>query len=108
MHIQAQLTVELQRRTALLPSQLDHPKTLADANQDGMGIHQSQILTITELLDELLDRQRTAVAGLAASLPPEDFAARRVDVEQLLTGTHSVMATFRYVFTQRRDSRHHT
>jgi hypothetical protein len=53
----------------------------------------------------LLDKQREAVEGLGAALPPEEFADRRLDIEQVLTGTHSIMATFRYVFTQRRDTK---
>jgi hypothetical protein len=107
MDIQQQLTFELQRRVNLLPQEVNELKLMTDKNIEGMGIHQSQISTIKMTLDELLGQQAEAITGLSPKMPVADFADKRGEIEDILTATHSIMATFRYIFDQRNESTHY-
>jgi hypothetical protein len=104
MQVQEQLAFELRRRAALLPSEVSTLKKLADKNENGWGIHQSQIKNVKEILDGLLKEQKEVLARLHPSLTLEEFAEKRSDIEKTLTGTHSILATFNYIFSQRDKS----
>jgi len=88
----------------LLPQTLDELKQLADKGTDGMGIHQSQIRTLKSMLDKMSEDHAVLVKDLQATLPLDDFTDKRSEIEQFLTATNSIAATFRYIFAQRKDS----
>lgn len=104
MGVQQQLTYELRSRVGLLPGVINELKDLADKDNNGMGIHQSQIDTVKALLDKMGAERDPLVNELKPDLPLEEFAAKRDEIEQFLTSTNSIMATFRYIFAQRDDS----
>ena len=106
MNLQQQIAVELRRRTQLLPQELGALKTSSSRVNTGMGIHQSQIEAVSALLEGLLAKQTERMKvfddpAKAAALTRDEFAGLRADVELGLTGTHSIMAIFQYVFDQR-------
>ena len=104
MGIQHQLTYELRKRVGLLPGVIDELKDMADKDANGMGIHQSQIDTVKAMLEQMRAEQGPLVQKLDPGLPLEEFAGKRTEVERFLTTSHSIMATFRYIFAQRKDS----
>lgn len=104
-NLQQQIATELCRRTELLPHEIAEWNAQSNTNKYGMGIHQSQVRTVTKLFNAMLEKQNALREGMhpdqAAALPQETFTSKRMDLEQLLTGSHSIMATFRYIFSQR-------
>lgn len=104
MDIRQQLTYELHRRVQLLPQTINELKDLADKGVDGMGIHQSQINTVKSVLDKMAEDHVLLVEDLKATLALKDFTDKRSEIEQFLTATNSIMATFRYIFAQRGES----
>src|ERR1041384_3209689 len=104
-NLQQQIATELCRRTELLPREIAEWNTQSDTNKYGMGIHQSQVRTVTKLFNAMLEKQNALKEAMdpkqAATVPQETFTSKRMDLEQLLTGSHSIMATFRYIFSQR-------
>lgn len=107
MNIQQRLAFELTRRAGLLPQEVNELKALTDGNIQGMGIHQSQIATVKMILDELQEQQNEAVRRLDPALPADEFTEMRSDIEGILTATHSILATFRFIFAQRNQSPHY-
>lgn len=106
MNLQQQLAIELRRRTQLLPQEMAYLKKVSSQAGSGMGIHQSQIEALEGLLRGLLSKQTERMKVFddpdqAGAIAQAEFAERRADVELGLTGTHSIMATFQYVFDQR-------
>jgi hypothetical protein len=105
---QQHIAGELSLRTKLLPGEISEWNKQSDANQYGMGIHQSQVRAVTRLFDGMLVKQnslRDALApATAAAMAQEEFTGKRQQLEQSLTGTHSIMATFRYIFSQRDET----
>lgn len=108
MGMQEQIATELRRRAALLPDVIAGWKKQTDQNTAKMGIHQSQIRAVGEMFDEFQARQTKLAEKLdpatAGAMQPEDFRRIRQEFEQELTGSHSIMAAFRYIFAQRHDS----
>jgi len=102
--IRQQLTYELHRRVQLLPQTIDELKELADKGVGGMGIHQSQIATVKSVLDKMAEDHVLLVKELKPTLSVNDFTDKRSEIEQFLTATNSIMATFRYIFAQRGES----
>ena len=104
-NFQQQLAAELNRRTELLPREIEGWNKQSADNNYGMGIHQSQVKAVTKLFDGMLSSQNSLKDALdplkAAAMSQEDFTRKRLKLEQSLTGTHSIMATFRYIFSQR-------
>lgn len=98
--LQRQLTAEFQRRAQVLPQEVQEWADLAQANVGGMGIHRSQIEAVGDIFADLSEAQAEALAALDPTLPEEEFAEARLALELALTGTHSIMATFRYVLGQ--------
>lgn len=105
---QLHIATELFLRTRLLPREIEEWNKQSDANSYGMGIHQSQVRAVTRLFDGMLKKQSVLKEALApataAALAQEDFTKKRLQLEQSLTGMHSIMATFRYIFSQRDDT----
>src|SRR5215212_5587752 len=107
-NLQQQIATELCRRTELLPHEIGEWNTQSATNEYGMGIHQSQVKTVTKLFNSMLEKQNALIKDMnpdkVAALSRETFTSKRTDLEQLLTGSHSIMATFRYIFSQRDDT----
>lgn len=107
-NLQQQIATELCRRTELLPHEIGEWNTQSATNEYGMGIHQSQVKTVTKLFNSMLEKQNALIKDMnpdkVAALSQETFTTKRTDLEQLLTGSHSIMATFRYIFSQRDDT----
>ena len=103
--LQAQVAAELFLRSELLPREIEMWNKQSGQNQYGMGIHQSQVQAVTKLFEGMLKKQNGLKADLdptkAVAMSPEEFTKKRLKLEQLLTGAHSIMATFRYIFSQR-------
>jgi hypothetical protein len=104
MDIRQQLTYELRCRVQLLPQIIKELKELTDKNIGGMGIHQSQINTVKSVLDKMAEEQAPLINDFKATIPLADFTDKRSEIEQFLTTTNSIMATFRYIFAQRKES----
>lgn len=106
--LQQRIAAELNRRTELLPDEIEEWNKQSNANSYGMGIHQSQVRAVSRLFEGMLKNQDTLKRELdpakAASMGQEDFTQKRQQLEQSLTGTHSIMSTFRYIFSQRDDT----
>lgn len=104
-NLQQQIATELCRRTELLPREIEEWNVQSDTNKYGRGIHQSQVKTVTKLFNSMLEQQNVLKKEMdpdkAAAVPQETFTSKRMELEQLLTGSHSIMATFRYIFSQR-------
>jgi hypothetical protein len=107
MSLQNQLDFELRQRAALLPQEIIDLKALTDKNLQGMGIHQSQIVTVKMVLDNLQEQQDEVIVSLAPTLPAGEFTEKRGEIEDLLTSAHSIMSVFRYIFSQRNESPHY-
>ena len=108
MNLQQQLATELCRRAQLLPQEITDWQTQTEKNIAGMGIHQSQIRVVSKLFDGMLTKQNALIAEFdpdeVGAIAQEEFTRKRMALEQSLTGTHSIMATFRYIFAQRDES----
>jgi hypothetical protein len=102
--LQAQLLADFSRRAEQLPAQLKHWTSLAAVNQDGMGIHQSQIRAVELLLSNSVQRQTDLAKSLQPGLSERDFSEIRRKLESELVGSNSLMATFRYILDQRNAS----
>jgi hypothetical protein len=104
-NLQQQIATELCRRTELLPQEIQDWNVQSDTNKYGMGIHQSQVKTVTKLFNSMLEKQNVLKKDMdpaqATAMSQETFTSKRMELEQLLTGSHSIMATFRYIFSQR-------
>jgi hypothetical protein len=103
-NFQQRIATELSRRTKLLPDEIEEWNKQSDANNYGMGIHQSQVRAVTRLFEGMLNKQNALMGELDPAKGQEEFTQKRQDVEQSLTGTHSIMSTFRYIFSQRDDT----
>lgn len=101
MNAHEQIAFELRARCGVLPSELSRVKELADKNQNGWGIHQSQINRVKESLDALQKNLEEVLNTLDASLAPDQFSPKRSEIQLTLVRTHSVMAVFNYIFAQR-------
>lgn len=105
---QQHIAAELGRRTELLPREIEEWNKQSDTNKYGMGIHQSQVKAVTRLFDGLLKKQNgirdELTPSKAGAMQQEDFTKKRQELELSLTGTHSIMATFRHIFSQRDDT----
>lgn len=91
-----------------MPQELTELMDMTEANAEGMGIHRSQVRAIKKLLEGLLQKQQNllstfADAPNAGALPREEFTLKRERLQDVMTGTHSVMAIFNYVFEQRKN-----
>ncbi|MBV9924085.1 MAG: hypothetical protein JOZ96_03525 [Acidobacteria bacterium] len=108
MTMREQIATELRRRAQLLTGLISDWQTQTDENQAGMGIHQSQVRAVGRMFDAFKQRQDALSKRLEPdrlpALSDEEFAQAREEFEQELTGSHSIMSTFRYIFAQRRDS----
>jgi hypothetical protein len=106
--IKEQIATELTLRTSLLPNEITEWNRQSKNNDFGMGIHQSQVQAVTRLFDGMLTKQNALKEALSpektAAMAQEEFTKQRQMLEQSLTGTHSIMATFRYIFSQRDDT----
>lgn len=104
-NLQQLLATGLRRRTELLPREIDAWNRQSDANKYGMGLHQSQVRVVTRLFSTMLAEQNALKEELdpktAAAMPQDTFTSKRMELEQMLTGSHSIMATFRHIFSQR-------
>src|ERR1044072_2941414 len=89
------------RRTELRTREIGEWNKQSDANSYGMGIHQSQVRAVTRLFEGMLKNQETLKRELDPAKAQEEFTQKRQQLEQSLTGTHSIMSTFRYIFSQR-------
>jgi len=105
MSIQQQLTYELRGRVEMIPEVVEELKGQAAADDNGMGIHQSQINMVKSVLDKMKEEQGSLIQDFVPTLPFDDFTEKRSEIEQFLTVTNSIMATFRYIFTQRNESK---
>lgn len=108
IEVQTQLAVELHRRGEMVPRELKELTDTTEENADGMGIHRSQVRAIKKLLEGLLQKQQIlltafADAPQAGALPREEFTLKRERLQDIMTGTHSVIAVFNHVFEQRKN-----
>lgn len=106
--LQTQLAVELHRRGEIVPRELTELTEMTEANAEGMGIHRSQVRAIKKLLEGLLQKQQNLLSAFAdapqaGALPREEFTLKRERLQDVMTGTHSVIAVFNHVFEQRKN-----
>jgi hypothetical protein len=108
MAIQEQIAAELRRRADLLPDVIADWKQQTNQNVATMGIHQSQIRTVARMFADFESRLNALASqlapGKADAMPAAEFGRIRLEFEQELTGSHSILATLRYIFAQRYDS----
>jgi hypothetical protein len=102
-----QVTAELQLRSGLLPDEVQHWQQDADGNVNGAGIHQSQIVAIRILFEELKKTQADILAALSPAVGLPAFKDKRLELEQQLTGTHGILSIFRLIMGQRKDLRYY-
>ena len=107
MILQQQLVTELNLRAQLLAQEVTLWQTLADENQDGMGIHQSQIRAVKWLFEGLEKKQQQVLAALNAAEAEAQFTQKRMALEDELSATHGIIAIFRTMLTQRKDERYY-
>jgi hypothetical protein len=108
VELQTQLAVELHRRGEMVPRELKELTDMTEANAEGMGIHRSQVRAIKKLLEGLLQKQQNLLSAFAdapkaGELSREEFTLKRERLQDVLTGTHSVIAVFNHVFEQRKN-----
>ena len=101
MSVELALALELERRAQVLPQELARWKRLTSQNQQGLGIHRSQIEAVTATLEALLARQQGLVDTLDDHVGTPEFPARRIKVERELSGSHGIMAIFDHILSQR-------
>jgi hypothetical protein len=99
----SELTAELKLRSQLITTELTEWRDQADTNQQGAGIHQSQIEAIRIMFDELGKTGAELLNGLESATDLPDFKQKRLALEQELTAAHGILAVFRFVFAQRED-----
>ena len=102
--LQAQLAADVRRGAQLIPQAIAEWRTLTEANRQGMGIHQSQVMAINLLFDALQGRVESALARLDPDAEAEPFARALTDVEYELRASHSLLAVFRLMLAQRQTS----
>jgi hypothetical protein len=93
---------ELERRVQVLPQELAAWKASVEANREGQGIHQSQVIALEELMSGLADRQSRALESLPAALGPA-LADAYLGLIEELTGAGEIWQLFRLALAQRRD-----
>ncbi|MGH2542467.1 MAG: hypothetical protein ACRDIB_06715, partial [Ardenticatenaceae bacterium] len=103
MSLQQQLQAELERRTRLLPEEVALWQTLANEDQQGLGIHRSQFRVVGLLFDELAKKQQGLLEKLDQAQNAAEFAQHRLSLEDELTAVHGIMAVFRLILAQRED-----
>ena len=102
MDIQLQLLTSLNRRASLLSNEVGYWQQLANANAEGMGIHQTQVKAIKFLFEEQEVKQEAAKNALETATLL-DFASKRMVLEYEMLANHGIMAIFRNIFAQRED-----
>ncbi len=104
MSIRDQTAAELERRAALLPDELAEWKTLTSQNVGGLGIHTSQVEAITDFFEARIELHGEMVQELADAADDDELAYIRSDLESELGGAYGLMAVFRHILAQRRDT----
>ncbi len=102
--LQARLAADVRRRAQAVPQAVADWRALAQANRQGMGIHQSQVEAVNVLFDGLQARVQTALAHLDPAAPAETFARGLADAEYELRASNSLLAIFRLILAQRQEA----
>lgn len=99
------IIIEMRRRAAFLREEVEAWKTAAHSNQDQLGVHASQLTTLEDMMDVLLDKQERLLGGLRSDLSPQQFAVSYHRLANEIVGTHDLWRIFRYIFGQLQDER---
>jgi hypothetical protein len=102
---QERSALEVERRIALLPAEVNDWLEAANANVGGLGIHRSQLNALGEMMGELTDRQRRLLAQRPAPAATGEYAAAEIEISAEILGAWELWAAFRNAFEQRRDKR---
>ncbi|MFN8637834.1 MAG: hypothetical protein U0893_28615 [Chloroflexota bacterium] len=105
MSLAERLIVQLKRRIALLPAEVDAWKTDAEQNLDRLGIHRSQFRALKEMMEVLTDRQTALVDALQPGTTPVELADRYRAIRADIVGVNALWNVFRVVIGQRQDAR---
>jgi len=105
MSIKEQTVAEMQRRVQMLSDELDEWQALTAGNVDRMGIHTSQIKTVTDfLIKDCVDLHKKLLKRLEDAPDDLKLASRRKQLEDELGGAHGLMMVFRSILDQRSGS----
>lgn len=98
-------TLEASRRIEVMPSEFKEWQRAASENEDGLGLHTSQLVTLGDLLESLTQLQRDRLRDR----PPDDasvaYAQAELDLTDEIIGAYELWSAFRVVFELRRDER---
>ena len=105
MSIKEQTVAEMERRVKMLSDELNEWQALTAGNVDRMGIHTSQIKTVSNfLVKDCISRHKKLLQKLKATPPGLKLAKKRKELEDELAGAHGLMMVFRNILAQRSGS----
>ncbi|HVK70408.1 MAG TPA: hypothetical protein VM694_38410 [Polyangium sp.] len=101
--VRARALTELEHRMALFPRNIDGLLAAAATNENGFGIHATQVRVLQILMKELVQRQRAFLDRLRQDVPDADFADG-IDILlfEEMAGAHKVWSIFSRAFAARR------
>lgn len=104
------MRADIQRRAEILPKDVQRWKDVveqdaANPNKDvgKMGIHLSQIVALTIMMDGLQGRQTDLLNKLTANSQPSQFASVYLNLSDEIVSAHELWRIFRYIIGLHRD-----
>ena len=97
------LQADLDRRLTQLPREVAQWNDSIAANQDGLGIHTTQIQALQKMMAGLTTRQQAQLQTLVAEPDLSVFSNSYYELLNDLGGTHDLWRIFRIIFDQRHD-----
>jgi hypothetical protein len=94
---------EMKQRSGFLREEISQWKEKAFMDEDQLGVHGSQITSLKNMMDGLLDRQQGLLSQLLPGLPAQQFAETCFRLTSEIVGTQDLWRIFRYIFDQIKD-----